>query len=79
MSNIDPFGAALEHALADKHMSLETLATVTGIPLTMLRLHLAGRHRPHEERIERIEAALELAPGTLADIDLPPKVYKRPF
>jgi hypothetical protein len=79
MSAIDPFGAALEQALADKKMSLDTLATMTGIPITMLRLHLAGKHRPHEDRIERIETALELAPGTLGDIDLPPKVYKRPF
>jgi hypothetical protein len=76
---IDAFGAALEAALADKYMSLEELATVTGIPLAMLRLHLAGKHRPHELRIDRIEAALNLAPGTLGDIPLPSKEYKRPF
>jgi hypothetical protein len=79
MSAIDPFGAALERALSEKHMTVDHLAAVTGIPAVMLKMHLAGTHRPIEERIERIETALELEPGTLAEIPLPPKYYKRPF
>jgi hypothetical protein len=79
MSKIDPFGTALTRAAADKHMSPEQLATVTGIPIVMLRMHMAGMHRPIEARIVRLEAALELEPGTLGQIPLPPITYKRPF
>jgi hypothetical protein len=76
---IDPFGAALEHAMSAKNLSVGDLSNVTGIPGVMLRMHLAGLHRPHPVRIERIEAALELEPGTLANIPLPPIVHRRPF
>lgn len=79
MSKIDPFGAALERAMAAKNLSVDMLASATGIPAVMLRTHLAGSHRPHEDRIERLEAALDLTPGTLAEIPLPPKQYRRPF
>jgi Helix-turn-helix len=76
---IDPFGAALERAMNQKNLSVDGLAAETGIPPVMLRMHLAGKHRPAPERIVRIEGALELAPGTLADIPLPLAVHKRPF
>ena len=80
MTAIDPFGAALQHAMLQMEMSPDQLSEKTGIPPAMLRMHLAGLHRPNDIRIERIEKVLDLDPGQLGNLPLPPKEpRKRPF
>lgn len=77
-TTLDDFGAALARELQSANMTKEQLSAKTGIPVEMLNMHLAGHHRPHPDRIKRIEAALELDEGALAGLPLPPPPSRRP-
>ena len=77
-TTLDDFVAALARELTKANMTIDQLSAKTGIPVEMLRMHIAGLHRPHPDRITRIEAALELEPNALGGLPLPPPVMRRP-